>query len=69
VRHPGAGLGELGHLPLDARNERGYLDLYDKPEMVHYCLGKLYDFSYQVCLRTLERIPERSSGMGGRGCL
>jgi len=38
-------------------NERGYLDLYDKPEMVHYCLGKLYDFSYQVCLRTLEKIP------------
>lgn len=38
-------------------NERGYLDLYDKPEMVRYCLGKLYDFSYERCRRTLERVP------------
>jgi len=38
-------------------NERGYLDLMDNPDMVHYCLGKLYDFAYEKTRRICETIP------------
>jgi len=37
--------------------EQGYLDLYERPEMVHYCLGKLYELCYQQTLRTYEAAP------------
>ncbi len=37
--------------------EQGYLDLIEKPEMVHYCLDKLYELCYQATLRTYEAIP------------
>ena len=37
--------------------ERGYLDLIEKPEIVHYCLGKLYELCYQNTLRMYEAIP------------
>lgn len=36
---------------------QGYLDLIDNPEMVHYCLGKLYDLCYDQTLRTYEAAP------------
>ena len=38
-------------------NEQGYLDLVDNPEMVHYCLKKIYDFRYEVTRRTYEAVP------------
>ncbi len=37
--------------------EQGYLDLIEKPDMVHYCLGKLYELCYQQTLRTYEAAP------------
>ena len=37
--------------------EQGYIDLIENPEMVHYCLGKLYDLCYQTTLRTYEAAP------------
>jgi uroporphyrinogen decarboxylase len=37
--------------------EQGYIDLYERPEMVHYCLGKLYELCYQNTLRTYEAAP------------
>ncbi|MFQ6099014.1 MAG: uroporphyrinogen-III decarboxylase-like protein, partial [Armatimonadota bacterium] len=37
--------------------QRAYLDLIENREMVHYCLGKLYDLCYQDTLRTYEAIP------------
>lgn len=36
---------------------QGYLDLVDNPDMVHYCLEKLYDLCYQSTLRIFETIP------------
>ena len=41
-------------------NERGYLDLMDNPEIVHYCLGKLYGFRYEVTRRICETIPGKA---------
>jgi len=37
--------------------QQGYLDLLENPEMVHYCLGKLYELCYQQTLRIYEAIP------------
>jgi len=37
--------------------EQGYFDLIDNPEMVHYCLDKLYDLCYEDTRRTYETIP------------
>jgi len=37
--------------------ERGYLDLIEKPEMVHYCLDRLYDLCYEDARRIYETIP------------
>ncbi|MEN6347578.1 MAG: uroporphyrinogen decarboxylase family protein [Armatimonadia bacterium] len=37
--------------------EQGYLDLLEKPDMVHYCLGKLYDLCYTNAERIYEAIP------------
>jgi len=37
--------------------EQGYLDLIEHPDIVHYCLGKLYDFRYEVTRRIYETIP------------
>lgn len=36
---------------------QAYLDLIENPEMVHYCLDKLYDLCYQNTLRIYEAIP------------
>ena len=37
--------------------EQGYIDLIEKPEMVHYCMQKLYDLKYDQMERTYEQIP------------
>lgn len=38
---------------------QGYLDLIERPEMVHHCLGKLYELCYQDTLRVYEAVPGR----------
>jgi len=37
--------------------EQGYLDLIENPDMVHYCLDKLYDLCYEQTRRVYETIP------------
>jgi uroporphyrinogen decarboxylase len=37
--------------------EQAYMDLVMKPELVHYCLGKMYDLSYEITRRIYEQIP------------
>lgn len=37
--------------------QQGTLDLILNPDMVHYCLGKLYDFCYEDTRRIYEQIP------------
>jgi uroporphyrinogen decarboxylase len=37
--------------------EQAYIDLALNPELVHYCLDKLFDFCYQNTLRIFEQIP------------
>ena len=37
--------------------EQAYMDLALNPELVHYCLDKLFDFCYQNTLRIYEAIP------------
>jgi uroporphyrinogen decarboxylase len=39
--------------------ERAYMDLIDKPEIVHYCLDRLFDLRYDLTLRIYEAIPGR----------
>lgn len=36
---------------------QGYMDLIDKPDMVHYVLGKLYDLKYDAIARIYEALP------------
>ncbi len=37
--------------------QQGYIDLIENPEMVHYCLDKLYDLCYENARRIYETIP------------
>lgn len=37
--------------------EQAYMDLALNPEMVHYCLDKLFDFAYENTRRIFEQIP------------
>ncbi len=37
--------------------ERAYLDLIEHPDIVHYCLDKLYDLCYENTRRVYETIP------------
>jgi len=37
--------------------EQGFMDLVLNPEMVHYCLDKLFDFCYENTRRIYEQIP------------
>jgi uroporphyrinogen decarboxylase len=37
--------------------EQAMIDLVENPEVVHYCLKKLFDLAYLYTLRILERIP------------
>jgi uroporphyrinogen decarboxylase len=39
--------------------EQAFLDLVDNPEIVHYCLDKLFELAYQNTLRLYEAIPGR----------
>jgi uroporphyrinogen decarboxylase len=39
--------------------QQAYMDLVLNPELVHYCLDKLYDFCYQNTQRIYEAIPGR----------
>jgi uroporphyrinogen decarboxylase len=37
--------------------EQAFIDLIENPEIVHYCLDKLFELAYQNTLRIYERIP------------
>ena len=39
--------------------EQGAVDLIENPEIVRYCLDKLFDLAYQKTLRIFETIPGR----------
>jgi uroporphyrinogen decarboxylase len=39
--------------------EQGTMDLMEHPDMVHYCLGKLFDIAYEDTRRIFEAIPGR----------
>ena len=38
-------------------DEQAFIDLVLNPEIVHYCLDKLFDFCYQNTLRIYEQVP------------
>jgi uroporphyrinogen decarboxylase len=38
---------------------QAFMDLVEHPEIVHYCLDKLFDLAYQNTLRIYEQIPGR----------
>ncbi len=37
--------------------EQAYIDLVEHPDIVHYCLDKLFDFCYENTVRIYEQIP------------
>lgn len=37
--------------------EQAYMDLIVNPDIVHYCLDRLFDFRYQVTRRIYEQLP------------
>ena len=39
--------------------EQALIDLVESPEIVHFCLGKLFDFCYENTRRIYEQIPGR----------
>jgi uroporphyrinogen decarboxylase len=39
--------------------EQAFIDLVENPEIVHYCLGKLFALAYEDTRRTFEAIPCR----------
>ncbi|NLV73609.1 MAG: uroporphyrinogen-III decarboxylase-like protein [Chloroflexi bacterium] len=39
--------------------EQAFIDLVDNPEIVHYCLDKLFELAYQNTLRIYEALPGR----------
>lgn len=38
-------------------DEQAFLDLIENPDIVHYCLSKLFDLAYEDTLRIYEQIP------------
>lgn len=40
-------------------DEQAFVDLVENPEIVHYCLDKLFELAYQDTLRIFETIPGR----------
>lgn len=42
-------------------DEQAFLDLLIAPEIVQYCLGKLFDFAYETTRRIFESIPGQVS--------
>lgn len=55
--------------------ERALMDFIDYPEIVHYCLGKLFDLAYENTVRIYEQIPGQvtltyiAEDMGGQSDL
>jgi uroporphyrinogen decarboxylase len=39
--------------------EQAFIDLVENPDMVHYCLDKLFDLAYENTRRILETVPGR----------
>jgi uroporphyrinogen decarboxylase len=39
--------------------QQAYIDLAANPEIVHFCLDKLFDLAYQNTLRIMEAVPDR----------
>jgi len=39
-------------------DQQAFLDLLTNPEIVHYCLGKMYGFCHEVTRRIFETLPE-----------
>ncbi len=39
--------------------EQAYMDLLERPEIVHYCLDKLFDFAYENTVRIYAQLPGR----------
>jgi uroporphyrinogen decarboxylase len=56
-------------------NEQAMMDLVENPEMVEYCLGKLFDLAYENTRRIFEAIPGKvlmtyvAEDMGGQNDL
>lgn len=56
-------------------DEQAYIDLIQNPEIVNYCLDKLFGIAYQNTLRTYEAIPGRvditfvAEDLGGQSSL
>jgi uroporphyrinogen decarboxylase len=52
--------------------EQAFIDLIENPEIVRYCLGKLFDLAYENTVRIYERIPGKvmlsyvAEDMGGQ---
>ncbi|MBI2941103.1 MAG: uroporphyrinogen-III decarboxylase-like protein [Chloroflexi bacterium] len=52
--------------------EQAFIDLIDNPEIVHYCLDRLFDLAYENTRRIYEQIPEQvmltyvAEDMGGQ---
>ncbi len=55
--------------------EQAFVDLVENPEIVHYCLGKLFDLAYETAVRIYEAVPGRvdisyiAEDMGGQADL
>jgi uroporphyrinogen decarboxylase len=55
--------------------EQAFIDLIENPDIVRYCLGKLFDLAYENTVRTYEQIPGKvtltyvSEDMGGQADL
>lgn len=55
--------------------EQAFIDLIENPDIVHYCLGRLFDLAYENTRRIFEAIPGVvmityiAEDMGGQTCL
>jgi len=38
-------------------DEQAFIDLIENPDIVHYCMGQMYELAYQNTLRIFEQIP------------
>ena len=53
-------------------DEQAFIDLVENPEIVHYCLGKMFDLAYENTRRIYEQIPGKvmityvAEDMGGQ---
>ena len=39
--------------------EQAFVDLIENPEIVHYCLDKLFGLAYEYTVRIYEQVPGR----------